>query len=88
MQKTWKYIPFDMPGDYSQSIPVPNSENEFICIQPNSRKDLELQKNEVIGKVNNNTAYEIKSSNDKSEDKKQDDFDIRKLTVEAIDTEE
>ena len=46
-----------MPGDYLQSIPVPESNDEFICIQPNSRKDLELQSNEVIGKVINKDAW-------------------------------
>ena len=34
LEKSWQFVPTDMPGDYLQCVPVPNTENKFLLVQP------------------------------------------------------
>ena len=67
MQDAWMYVPFDMPGDFQQVVPVPNTADSFISVQPVCRRDLESSKNEVIGRVKNPDASKEEKKMDKAE---------------------
>jgi hypothetical protein len=41
MKDGWSYVPFDMSGDYLQSIPMPGKTDQFITVQPFCQKTLE-----------------------------------------------
>ncbi len=41
MKANWRYVPFDMAGDYLQTLPVPGQTNQFITVQPYCQKTLD-----------------------------------------------
>ncbi len=41
MKANWRYVPFDMAGDFLQTIPVPGKTNQFITVQPYCQKTLD-----------------------------------------------
>ena len=90
MQKGWVYVPYDMPGDFLQSIPIPDSQDSFICVQPICHQDLEGIDNEVVGYVDNKDHMpEEQKGNQRiiNEKNRQEIFQMRKTTVETSESQ-
>ncbi len=51
MKANWRYVPFDMAGDFLQTIPMPGKANQFITVQPYCHKTID--QNFQIGVVKN-----------------------------------
>ena len=41
MKANWRYVPFDMAGDFLQTIPMPGKANQFITVQPYCHKTID-----------------------------------------------